>query len=508
MNIRKQTITAVVLAITFYIASITALFAQFTMTPGSYITIKDGSTIRIGSNLMVQGNATSSAYFVDQTMTAGDVNITGNVTVERYLSDNVWHNVAIPVATANTSIYGGTWLTFYYDETYIENDWMFGWFDFSGPLTPMRGYDVFLDAGPLTVSYTGTGAQLNTGTYSFGVTNSTFVVEEPASRKGWNLAGNPYPSPVDWQFASGWNKTSINDAKYIWNPTNDNYTIWLGGGAPIGINGGTQFIPSNQGFWVQAITNGTLQINNSCRNGDITGTPDFYKKSNITYPMVDIVASGNGLSDETVIRFLEGTTPGFDWNYDASKLISFGENVPQISTNAGKYDVLAINSLPEIINELEVSMNFQCASSGFFDIYLTDLTTLDNTVQVYLKDHIDQKIVNLSADSVYHFYHQITNKRGRFSILFNPSDDVINNITPDSYFTVYSFNNTITVIKNTTKQLNGKILVYNLNGQIICKHPLSNETKTSFSIMEPTGFYIVSIQTDQTVMNQKVLIKN
>lgn len=512
MNFCKQTILVIVLLTLINVSSITALFAQFTMMPASYITIKNGSRLRIGSDLNIKGISGSSAYFVDQTLSSGDVTITGNVSVERYLTDNVWHNVSIPVATANSSIYGGTWLTFYYDETNIKNDWMFGWFDFSGPLNIMRGYDVFIDTGPMTVTYTGTGSELNTGAFTFGLTNNNPIIPgDPAeipARQGWNLAGNPYASPVDWQFASGWDKSFINDVIYVWNPTADNYAGWIGGGAPIGVNGGTQFIPSNQGFWVQAISNGTMQVNNRCRNGDIAGTPDFYKTTSIEYPILDLVATGNGLSDETIIRFLEGTTSGFDWNFDASKLISYGEEVPQISTNAGKFDVLAINSLPEIKNELEISLNFQCVSAGLFEIKLTELTKLDDTISVYLQDNLENRIINISVDSVYRFYHSVTNNKARFTIFFNPSEDIINNITPESYFTVYSFNNTITVIKNTIKQVGGEILVYNINGQIIYTCPLSNEAKTSFSIMEPTGFYIVSVKTEQTVMNSKVLIKN
>ena len=52
-------------------------------------------------------------------------------------------------------------------------------------------------------------------------------------------------------------------------------------------------------------------------------------------------------SDEVVIRFIEGTTDGFDLNLDASKLFSFNEDVPQLSIKSGK-QVLAINTLPQI----------------------------------------------------------------------------------------------------------------------------------------------------------------
>ena len=32
--------------------------------------------------------------------------------------------------------------------------------------------------------------------------------------KGFNLVGNPYPSAIDWDAASGWTKTNIDNAVY------------------------------------------------------------------------------------------------------------------------------------------------------------------------------------------------------------------------------------------------------------------------------------------------------
>ena len=109
---------------------------------------------------------------------------------------------------------------------------------------------------------------------------------EIESHKGWNLVGNPYPSPLDWLSEAGWDKSDINDAKYIWNPAAYNYTIFLGGSEPIGINGGTRYIPSNQGFWVQANQNGTLSVNNVARVGIMSSTPDFYKSTFSSFPLV------------------------------------------------------------------------------------------------------------------------------------------------------------------------------------------------------------------------------
>ncbi len=482
--------------------------AQFTIQPSSYITIKEGSTLRIGSDLNINSTAGSSGYLVDQT-NDGDVTITGNISVKRYMSADYWHNSSSPVSSANSSVYLGTDLVFYYDETLIINDWMFGWVMYSGALSVMRGYDVFIDAvaAPFTVNYTATGVQtINTGTYSSGVAITSFPNGETDPHRGWNLLGNPYPSPVNWQ-ASGWDKSDINDAKYIWDGPNDNYTIWLGGGAPIGINGGTRYIPSNQGFWVQASQNGSVQISNSTRIGETPATPDYYKSEMHEYPILDLIARANGYTDECMIRFLPETTAAFDLNFDATKLFSQGNEVPQICTQSTNVN-LAINTLPALEDGLMVSLSFRCKKSGFYSIEINDVTNLDAFTKVYLKDVLEQKVIDLTNELKYSFHHDPMNGANRFKIYFNPSADVINNMTPADYFSVYAMQGGITILKNTNKLITGEIWIYNTMGQPVYNTALNNNKKCALNLNVASGYYYVSIITQQQVSNFKVFINN
>ncbi|MCF6170242.1 MAG: T9SS type A sorting domain-containing protein [Bacteroidales bacterium] len=481
--------------------------AQFTIMPSSYITIREGSTLRIGTDLYINSNATASGYLVDRTVD-GDVVIAGDITVERYMSANYWHNTSSPVSTANSSVYPGTELVFYYDETLIINDWMFGWVMYSGALSVMKGYDVYFDQNPVTVLYTATGTQtINTGSFNSPVTISYWDNGEVDPHRGWNLLGNPYPSPVDWQVSSGWDKSDINDAKYIWDGPNDNYTIWIGGGSPIGINGGTRYIPSNQGFWVQAVQNGSVQVTNSSRIGETPATPDYYKNKTIGYPVLDLMAHANGLTDECMIRFLDGASEAFDLNYDATKLFSQGNEVPQIATMSENIN-LAINSLPELKDELMVPLSFQCKKAGYYTIGLTDVTNLDAFVKVYLKDELEQKTIDLSANLSYRFYHDPMNRKNRFKIYFNPSEDVINNIGPEDYFSVFANRGGISILKNTNKLLTGRIWVYNTLGQPVYSTELSSNSEMLLKLMLASGYYYVSIITPQQISNHKIFISN
>ena len=482
--------------------------AQLTIDPGGLVAIKDGSTMYIDMDLKINAVNGSSGYFSDQITSSGSVSITGDVSVERYMVADIWHNVASPVSNETSAVFTGTNMIWYYDETLILNHWEMGWVWYSGALNTFMGYDVLFHTTDVLVDYTGTGAELNTGPYSRAVTITNSVPTETPEHKGWNLTANPYPSPIDWQIAAGYNKSNINNAKYIWDGTNTIYTIWIGGGAPIGINGGTQYIPSNQGFWVQAVSNGNFGINNAARTGFMTATPDYYKSQEVfDYPLLSLIASNEQYSDEAIIRFIEGNTEKFDLNYDASKLFSRNDKVPQISMVSGK-DILALNTYSQIEDDLMVPLNFDCSQEGYYTLEISDRTNLNPGTEVYLKDKVTDEMVHFSDELRYHFYHDPYNSSDRFKIFFNPNPDLINNLIPENYFSVYTNKNKVILVKNSVKELNGTVMVFNMHGQIVYSNTLYFSASNTFTLNVVPGYYIVQIRTDETVNNSKIVITN
>jgi hypothetical protein len=497
-------ITTIVIQLTILLVS-NVLLAQLILQPGSSITVKQGSILYVGCDLQLKSNSTASGHFADQTINTS-VTITGDVLVERFLSSDGWHNTSSPVSNARSNVYTGTDMVFYYNETIILNDWEFGWVFYNGLLSLMKGYDIFLPTSDLTVIYTATGAEsLNTGAYSIPVTRTNVPNGEIENHKGWNLVGNPYPSPLDWLVEDGWNKTAINDAKYIWNPAANNYTIFLGGREPVGINGGTQYIPSNQGFWVQAIQNGTLQVNNRARKSIMSATPDFYKNSDSETPLVCFQADGNGYSDQSIIRFISGSALNFDAGLDAVKLSSGSELVPQICTVAGK-NFLAINTLPQLTDNLRIELNFTSGTPGFYSLGIAYTTNFDNGYEIYLSDRLTHDLVNLTNDPVYRFFHDPGNAKGRFYVYFNPSDDIKNKITPENSFSVFACRNLITIVKHSGKEVSGKFVLYDILGRCRYSRPLTNDSQIRFQVDVPAGYYVAHIESNLFTFSQKVRI--
>lgn len=478
--------------------------AQLVISPESSITITDGTSLFIGTSLYIKSDVNGSGHLADQNL-SGNTYISGDISIERYLTADGWHNVSAPLNNIISSAFTSTDLIFYYDETIILNDWNFGWVWYEGPLSLMRGYDIYLPSTSTTTYYAPSNNNLNTGTYSHNITRTNPSNGEVENRKGWNLLGNPYPSPVDWLEETGWDKTDINDAKYIWNPNNNNYTIFLGGASPTGINGATQYIPSNQGFWVQAVQNGSVQINNSARVGLAEGTPGYYKKSSADIPELRLLASGNGYTDETLIRFLPESTVNFDKNLDASKLFTVHDSVPQINTKISG-ELLAINTLPELVENLIVLLDFSCNTSGDYIIYLSNNSTIDSWNKIFLKDKTLGKVIDLTQEREYKFYHHTSNTKNRFSVLFNPSQNLLNNIQKEDSFTVTSIKNTVTVVRNSTEFDGGIINIYNLLGQKITTENLEPGTITNINLDAQSGYYIASIIINNQCFNYKIKI--
>ncbi len=465
--------------------------AQFVIGTNSGITVQSGTSMYIDTDLYIESDVTGSGHLADQNP-SGDITITGDVTIERFLTQDGWHNISAPLNNVSSDEITGTDLIFYYDETIILNDWNFGWVWYDGPFTVMQGYDVFLEAS-ITANYFGASeANLNTGPYSSAITKTDVPNGEVENRKGWNLLGNPYPCPVDWLQETGWNKSDINDAKYIWNPDNNNYTIFLGGVSPTGVNGGTRYIPSSQGFWVQAVQNGSVSIGNSARVGIADGTPPYYKESQ---KELRITINGNGYSDETLIRFLPWSSTSFDINGDASKLFTRHDSVPQIYTRTGK-NLLAINSLPENTVTTGINLDFRCGVSGYYNMEI-----ITNTEGFYLYDLYERVYYEINTEFTMDFLYNTSNSNDRFMLYYNVDKPYMDHLNPDPY-QINAFGDKITISRNIADDRTGILRLFSVSGKLLGSYEISgNNTIINTGLSH--GWYVASINLGNKLYNYK-----
>jgi hypothetical protein len=436
-------------------------------TTGNF-TVDNGNTLDVTGDFTVKSDATGDGSFINYgTFTYG------NATVERYYPGNEWHLISPPVSDAVSGLFTGLYLQNHDEATNVYSDII----PVNISLTSGTGYALW-NSSTATAQFNG---MLNEGTIG-GVNNVTR--SGSGNNYGWNLVGNPYCSSIDWDAASGWTKTNVNDAIYL----HVNATTWATYISGAGVNGGSRYIAPGQGFFVNVAegqTTGTFSMNDDVRVHNNTA---FYKAG--SNELVRLQISGNGYTDETIIRIAEDASNGFDSNYDAYKFFGNANLAAQIYSLST--DLLAINTLPEAQN---TSLGIKVNTDGIFTISATEIIDF---ATVLLEDTETGDITDLETNS-YTFNYLAGQNEDRFILHFSPLS-VNENL--NSNLNVFASNGIIYL--NLNENLNGNLAIYNIMGQLVYSSPVASGMNTVR--IEERGTYIVKVTSEKMVVSHKVTI--
>jgi len=376
-------------------------------------------------------------------------------TVERYITGDNWHTMfptldAIPKSTY-TSEGTQTNNNFYsYDETtkdYWNSSATFettGWTSEvgSGNLRVDKGF-IYNRVGASTRIVSQTGGSLFVGNKDFTITNTTnsgtidnSCASGWSNYDGWNLVGNPYASAIDWDKVA---KTGIDNAVYVYDDSVDKYKVYgtdnySGVGTSTG--GGSQFIPSGQGFYVKKTSSGSSTFTLDATTSDdrehnsqgfLKGNPD---KDFVISNFLRLEIEKDGYNDDIVIRTLpneSGVTNGHDSEFDAYKMFAWNNDKPQLySKNNANSNYYAINSLPIFTENTIVPLGVHIGVSGEYEINLTE-NYFDN-MHVWLEDKSLFVNTNLLNNSSYTFNQVAEQNNDRFYLHFDLNHKPILNI--------------------------------------------------------------------------------
>lgn len=351
-------------------------------------------------------------------------NFTGNITMQRYINSTVtsWRIIGSPVtgrtiADWNDDFYmsgfpgsnnpGFPFCSIYtYDETkpFVKDT---GWVkptNITNSMPVGKGMLAYIGPVPITMDVTGPPAKF---AQAFTL---TYTNNNTAPNIGWNCIANPYPSSIDWD-AAGWTKTRLNNAIYVWNPNLQQYASYVGG---IGTNGGSNIIPSSQAFFVQANNSApALSLVETVKSGtDQAFMKMLYTQSvnpiyNITFDL-----SGNNNSDQTVVRFDDNATTGFDGDYDAHKFPG-GSGTPYLTTVMSNEDY-SINSIPGLTTNISIPVRVKVPVTGTYSIVKDSISNLPQSSCVILEDLLTGTFTDLRNFNAYTFTISDTTSAPRF----------------------------------------------------------------------------------------------
>ncbi|MCC2548240.1 FG-GAP-like repeat-containing protein [Hymenobacter sp. BT175] len=287
-----------------------------------------------------------------------------------------------------------------------------GWFSPAGPqtgLVPGRGYTVQI--APQTVDFVGT---LNNGTIQQTLTRS-------AADAGWNLVGNPYPSPLDWSRVTV--PAGLNNAIYV-----HQSTTAYGGAYLSYVNGvGNPIVALGQGFFVrvsEGTSSVTLPFTNLARVTSPTVQPVF-QRSVETRPLVQLTlrSAATPLADEAYVYFENGATSGFDSGFDALKLKPGSAAMAVYLLAAGTE--LSINGLPEVTANTVVDLALNLPAAGMYTLEATQLLNL-SSFPTYLYDAVTGQMHDLRQQPRYAFSAGVGSLRNRFTLRFDQQRPLAN----------------------------------------------------------------------------------
>jgi hypothetical protein len=328
---------------------------------------------------------------------------------------------------------------------------------------------------------------LNTGLVGLDVSFST---------DGFNLVGNPFPGLLNWN--GPWTKTNIENAIYYWNTCTQSYATYVNG---VGTNGGNQWIPSGQGFFVQATTSNPVLIadtralalnsvaNKTLKSGN---TEEQFDENEETYPFISLKFN----DDETVVRFTENASVDFDNGKDARKILApvFVQDNSALRTvmNGVSYSVNAL-PLEDLIIPLDVKGQGELTFTG-----ANDFADID----IYLEDRLTGELIDMKANQSYVFDNSQTGFTHRFNIITkskllsasslnevklsvypNPFSDEVSIMSGIAFdrVDIYNMLGALVISQANTSSLNNKVDVSTLNsGMYVIKVYNNNEELGTF----------------------------
>lgn len=475
-----------------------------------HLTLTSG-TLASGGNLTVDLNTGAIRG-------TGTGAISGNMTVLKWIWSDKYHYISSPlsgrtVADWNDDVlikFGANANLYTYDETVPNTDKEVGWVPVPSTTTTienMKGYALYFPRWIYKTTMDLTGSYNHSATYtSPTLTNTPSGV--PAS-DGWHVVGNPYPCVIDWNAASGWTKTGLDNAIYFWDSQNNRYASYVAG---IGVNGGTQYIPAMQGFYIKVSTSGgtgTLAMNNNVRT--TAANPDVWRIAS-EEKIIRLKASNGTFEDETYVRFSEYATENFDSHLDAYKIPN-GENTPSIATKTGR-ETYSVNSIPMSIENKIIPIPLMVGIADTYTIN-ANLTGFESTDIVLLEDRQLNTVQDLFVNPSYSTSLVQGDTATRFFLHYK-KETKQNMVTNNEYeasknagIYIYAHQQNINISLGQDHGTNAHIVVFDAIGNKI--HEIENATiqsnRINFELANaPTGIYIVKVETNTGNKTQQVYI--
>jgi hypothetical protein len=474
-----------------------------------------------GGNLLLL-STTDQTALIDGT---GTGNITGNVTMQRYLPSGFGYKYVSSPFQASTvneladdlDLAASFPALYAYDEDNHRDSsgtliYSTGWVKYitgTDQLLPLKGYAAYFgnSSSAKTIDMTGVVNNNISSTQTLYNHNRQYT-------KGFNLAGNPYPSPIDWDASTGWTKTNIDNAIYYFDAGSTNqytgiYSSYILGMSSNGL--ASNVIPSMQGFFVHVTdgTTGTFGMDNQVRINNLS--PLFHKSAYIEYrPMIRLTAAyeNEKNSDPTVVYFNDIATAEFDKEFDALKLMNTDVSVPNLYALTPQSVKTSISAIPyPTESETRAPLGLKTEKDNWITLMASNIENIPGGIRVYLTDEATGLIQDLQLNPEYRVNLERGTFENRFALLFSEKDMVHLPKNADT-FHASILNGKLTIFAELALGNEARLVISNLLGQVMLQQSIYGDGSHEIGQYLPTGMYVLSLYTQKGICSKKIYIPN
>lgn len=489
-----------------------------TLTIGNAVNVvnrfsADTGTVNANGNVTILSTATQTGFIPVTTGT-----ISGSVTFQRWINGlftqvKSARHVASPVAatTVNDLTNG---------QSIVASD-LEAWNENSNPAVPGSGWVSYSNGSNTLVPGVGYSYKTTAG-YALDLTGTpnsgNIDVSCTRSQSGWNLLGNPYPQPLDWDAVTlagnGFDNTKFFSGRYQWLSATGSLGAWQ----PYvnGIPASRRYVPTLGAFLVRVKTgnaSATFGFRNAMR-ATPAGAINFGRPTEAdSRPVIEmsLTAQGQVVADEAAVYFQDGANDAFNGAMDATKLTSSGLASLYTTIGSTNYGIKGL-AMPTV--ERVIPMGVRVPVSGSHTLRFTNLDNMD-VHTAYLVDQVAGTSTQIFEGMNYSFDLTANTASDRFSIRFVPG------VTSSS---LQAGNEKISLYPNPSRE--GKVLVNVLDaareGSVTVKvtnalgqqvyQTQSDISGTQGQCMIPTsqmakGVYLVQIATPSQTISQKLIVE-
>ena len=496
--------------------------SSLTINSGKTLTVNAGFDLTVANAVANSGTMTlqNNANLLQNSATTTNSN-SGNIIVKRNsssllrLDHTLWSS---PVASQNLYSFSPATLTnrFYVYDTPTN---VYSTSGLSGSTTFATGKGYAVRAPN---DHSSTTPATWTGTFTGVPNNGTVPFPLVTGGSGYNLVGNPYPSPINASSFLTDNSSKIEGTLYFYAhsltmnadgtfPSGTNYSTWnttAGVAATTAASGDFHPIPVTpngvvqvgQGFFVKATAAGNVNFTNAMRVGN--NADQFLRTTEIERHRLwlNLTTDNDNDINQIAVAYVEGATQGVDTNFDG---LSFGNTGSSLSSKINGSDyVIQGRSLPFDSNDV-ISLGFNAATAGNYKIKLTNKDGLFlGSQDVFVRDNLMGTEHNITI-APYLFATQAGTFDNRFQLVYTQRL-----ASPSSTFTA----NSVLVTNNpdgfrvTTNGIAMKdIHVYDISGRLLFKQLNINETAIDLKMFSQANQMLLLKITSQE--NETVTVK-